>query len=257
VQGGLVVSLTYLNARGQPALHKNGFSSWTARYDDHGNRTEQTYFGLDGKPALHKEGNAGWTARYDERGNVTEWAYFGVDGKPALLKAGFSRWTARYDQRGNRTEIAFFDAKGKPTTTAFGHARVRTRYNTHGRPVEQTFYRPDGQAIYRLLLDDQGPTQRILFGAHGRPIPTRVTVTGVVVGGAGARAGLRRGDVLDRYDGAPVTSSFLLIRRVKTAAKGGAPRSLRVLRGGKPLTFEVPPGPLGINVADMPASSAP
>jgi S1-C subfamily serine protease len=79
-------------------------------------------------------------------------------------------------------------------------------------------------------------------------------VTELLSGGAGARAGLRRGDVLDRYGEVPVTSSFLFIRELKGAMTGDPPRSLRVLRGGKPLTIEVPPGQLGITVADQPAS---
>jgi hypothetical protein len=246
----------YFGLDGKPILIANGIARWRARYDERGNRIEEVYFGLDGNPVLHRDGNAGWRARYDERGNRIEENYFGLEGRLILHKAaGFARYTARYDERGNQIEAVFFDTEGKPITNSFGHARWQARYNALGAAVERTFYRPNGQPIFRMMFDEQGPTQRILFGRGGKPIATRVTVTAVTAGGPGAQVGLRPGDVLDSYGGTPLTSSFLFLRQLKAKTTGGS-RPLRLLRDGKAVTIEVPPGDLGIQVADLPATAA-
>jgi serine/threonine protein kinase len=240
----------YFGLDGKPVLHIDGNAGWRARYDERSNLIEQTYFGLDGKPTLLKNGYARVTARYDERGNQIRRAHFGVDSKPTLHKGGYSFWTARYDERGNQIEMAFFDTSGQPATRS-GYAIIRTRYNSQSIPVEMAFDRPNGQPFFRVLLDDEGPIQRILFGRDGKPLATRAIVTAVAPGGVGAQTGLRRGDVLESYAGAPITSSFLFLRQTKAKIKGPL-RALRVLRAGKGLTIEVPPGDLGIEVADLP-----
>jgi hypothetical protein len=249
-----LVEEAYSGFSGKPVIVTAGYARVVYQYDEHGNETRRAFFGRRGKPILLKDGYAGWTIRRDRFGNPTDLAYFGIDGQPATCAAGFARWVRHFDERGNMMEEAYFGADGKPVITRAGFARVTFLRDTRGNPVEATLYRLDVKPFSRVLFDDEGPIQRILFGPDGSPIATRVTVIQVLPDGAGAQAGLRRGDIVDRCDGKPVISAFLFMRQLR--AKGGATRSLDILRGGKQMKIAVPSGALGIQVSDMPARSA-
>ena len=71
--------------------------------------------------------------------------------------------------------------------------------------------------------------------------PDNVIVAGVQPGSAAARAGVRAGDVLVSYAGRPLASPFTL-----TAAEINCPHAAQITlvakRGGRMLTFTVPPG---------------
>lgn len=101
-------------------------------------------------------------------------------------------------------------------------------------------------------LMNEGRVRRAYLGvAVGpRPLPPRAArelgrthgaeVVQVVEGGAAARAGLRREDILVDLDGSPIKDGGDL-QRVMTAAAIGRSVKIRVLRGGELLTLEATP----------------
>ncbi len=72
-------------------------------------------------------------------------------------------------------------------------------------------------------------------------------VTNVGPNGAAARAGIARGDVLLRYDGAELET----VARLRELAALGVGRNgvIEASRGDRELQFEVAPGPLAITVS--------
>src|SRR5262249_48016857 len=146
---------------------------------------------------------------------------------PRLLRAGYARVATEYDDRGHPTRRTHFGPDGKVTKTAAGYAVVVTRHDDRGRVAGAEF------------LD-----------ANGQPVRTRVVVARGAPGGVGARAGLRPGDVLERYDGRPVALSFTFLEW-RQEAPGSRPRELVLRRRGAEVTLPLPPGPLGAEVVDV------
>ena len=116
---------------------------------------EQAYFDESGRATRHKDGFASWTAKYDERGNfsrgaptstrpasphgsrtatprsppgttsgatVTEEAYFDEHGRPTRHKDGFAKLTTKYDERGNQNGMGLL-RRGRPAHPAQGRLR--------------------------------------------------------------------------------------------------------------------------------------
>jgi serine/threonine protein kinase/tetratricopeptide (TPR) repeat protein len=71
-----------------------------------------------------------------------------------------------------------------------------------------------------------------------------VTVTEVVPGSQAQRLGLRKGDVIIRYGGERITSTEQILKL--TAHSQGTEIKLEALRDGKPVTFTVAQGNLGV-----------
>jgi hypothetical protein len=86
--------------------------------------------------------------------------------------------------------------------------------------------------------------------------PGGVLVTAIVPGSSAARAGLRTGDVLLRYDKRALTTAADL--ELSQSPPAGVPSriSVEVWRGGETLTVDVTAGPLGVSVARQPAPEA-
>lgn len=78
-----------------------------------------------------------------------------------------------------------------------------------------------------------------------------VRLTVVNPSGAGARAGLKPGDVLLRYDDRPLAGPDDLIRATEASAGASAAVTLHLDRAGTPLDLPVPGGPLGIVVTPV------
>jgi regulator of sigma E protease len=85
-------------------------------------------------------------------------------------------------------------------------------------------------------LDVEGDVLAGLGMEMARPKPV---VEQVMAGGAGARAGLKAGDLLTAVDGKPVTDGIALIEEVR--GSGGRALSLSVLRDGAPSVLSVTP----------------
>lgn len=124
--------VAYFSLERKRALHRGGYTGWTARYNERGNQIEVTYLGKDGQPALLSDGFAAWTAQYDERGRQKENTYLDAAGKPATIKAGYVRWQAQYDKFGNRVRQTFLDEAGRPVRKSDGVITIVSEYDCRG-----------------------------------------------------------------------------------------------------------------------------
>ena len=79
--------------------------------------------------------------------------------------------------------------------------------------------------------------------------PNAVRIDEVLPDGVAGEAGLLAGDVVVRYGGRRIRS----IAEMKEAIGGaaGGPIPIEVLRDGRPVTLTVPPGRLGVNLAEI------
>ena len=163
----------------RPALHKNGYARWKARFDDRHNRIEEAYFGTDDKPIVQKDGFSRWTAKYDERGRRVEEAYFGIDGKPVLNKEGIASWKARFDERGNEIEMDYFGIDGQPTLHRDGAAKWTARYDARDNQIERAFFGLHGEPVvlkegfasWTARFDERGHRlEEAYFGVDGKPV---------------------------------------------------------------------------------------
>jgi YD repeat-containing protein len=284
------VEENYFGLDGKPTLNVDGYARLTAQFDRRGNRIAQAYFGLDGKPTRHNDGNAHQvTSAYDERGNQTEEAYFGLDGKPCLMSGGYARitWvsdlrgnkieevyygvdgkpalhkdgyaktTRKYDARGNESEVAFFGRDGKPILHQEGYARWTARYDERDNQREVAYFGVDGKPISgkggyaRSTAEYKAGTQvdAAYFDVAGKRLRVQVVVVAVAPGSQADRLGIRVGDVLTSYLNREVPNVYKFIAW-RSAERGTEKKRLDVLRAGRPLRFDVTPGPLGLELED-------
>jgi S1-C subfamily serine protease len=81
-------------------------------------------------------------------------------------------------------------------------------------------------------------------------VTVEAVVSKVFPGGQAVRVGVRVGDILVRYDGAPVKNTTSFQHASTTGFKDSPLRELIVLRDGSSLTFSVAPGPIGVETLD-------
>ena len=274
----------YFTPDGRPTLHKDGYHRWTALYDERGKAVEVASFGLNGKPCLCKEGYHRETRTYDTRGNWTEQAYFDEQGRPMVNRHGVAREVSVYDDRDREISRSWFDAAGKPKVhKEFGDAKLTWDYDSKGKLRQSCYFVPNGKGgcVLRRRADATDRTlEEASFSPEGRPtlakdgyhrwtgrydergrlvatavfdvtgqrLRCRILVGKVSPGSLAARAGLRKGDVLLRYGGKELTTAALFFGLRDDEGSGGPPRKLDLLRQGKPLSVELPPGEAGITL---------
>ena len=172
------------------------------------------------------------TKRFDERGKQVEEAYFGLDGKPMLHKDGYARWTARYDERGNRVERALFDADDHAVMVDGVGAKARYSYDDNDQLV----------SVIYLDKNDQ-------------VVPVEVEVKEAEPNSTAARIGLKPGDRLLSCDGALLHSKEQFIALTGEAHPGLTELTYR--RGETTFSVQVPPGQLGVTLANVRAAPPP
>jgi S1-C subfamily serine protease len=138
--------------------------------------------------------------------------------------------------------------------------------DSDGKPTEFAYYRhnggliagPYGYARRTIDRDDKGvERQRRFFDANDEPIDVAVRVDAVVRESQGEKLKIQAGDILASYEGVRITDTSSLIYRRSKEDASDKPRPLVVQRGEEKLTFDVSPGPLGLELHDeAPSASA-
>ena len=199
----------------------------TNKYDDRGYKIETAYYDERNHPTLSKDGDAKQRDKYNDQGQLIERAFFGFDSAPVILKKfGYAKQRWSYDARGKVSQIAYFDSGDRLARNAYGFATIKFSYDDIGRETRWEY------------LD-----------VNGRPVFTRVTVDKIEVDSKSQRIGLQVGDLILDYDGQEVADTRVF--RELELVKGERPRTLTILRDGKDLSIDVPPGRLtGLETTD-------
>jgi S1-C subfamily serine protease len=150
-----------------------------------------------------------------------------------------------YDVSNRLTSMTFFDMHDRMTIARnLGYARREISYSPYGVPDERVFD-ANGQQLY--WADPTG----FLPGWTATPFEGQknktVVITGVMVDSQAERAGVRPGDVVVSYNGAPIDSAEKLRSLTHT---GLGYRRLQVRRDGKTITMDVSTGPLGLQLTE-------
>lgn len=230
---------------GKPRVYQGSIAGWQARYDDRGNRIEQTWLGPDGKPCLTSAGCASIASQFDERGNRTRLACLDTDGKPCLGNDGYCSAAVAYDAYGNTVEIAYFGVHGEPVIdTQTGYHRIVSTYNAANGKIGDSYFDTQDKpmTIEQVVAAAAKAAGNNAVAATGPP--KRVRVAEVLAGGQAAAKGVHVGDIFLSYAGQPITSSRQMV--VEVMKPGSETRPLVLLRGDKQLTLRVSPGPLRV-----------
>jgi PDZ domain len=110
--------------------------------------------------------------------------------------------------------------------------------------VKKLFTYDDGDRVVAVAYVD----------GEGNPIPVEIEVLSVFQGSTGERIGLAPADRLIEYNGQILTSMQQLI--ALTGMGGPRLRTLVVRRGSSTLSFQVPPGRIGVEIKNVKAQSA-
>jgi len=182
------------------------------------------------------QGGCALRRRADDADRTLEQAFFTPEGRPTLHPNGFHRLTFRYDEQGRLVEMANFGLDGKPCLDKDGFHRSTRHYDARGRL-----------------------TATAVFDVAGKRLPCRILIEKVSPGSLAARAGLREGDVLVRYGGKELTTGALFLGLRGEEGTGSPPRKLELLRKGKPVSVELPPGETGMTLVNKagPSSASP
>ena len=109
-------------------------------------------------------------------------------------------------------------------------------------------YRKELQSLQQGMRVELGDEDydRVMF-ASGKN--NRVAVDDVLQNSAGSAIGLRKGDIILRYDGQLMLSPQEL-RRATVRGSAEQTTAIDVLRGPETLRFYVPRGPLGVRIGN-------
>jgi len=92
------------------------------------------------------------------------------------------------------------------------------------------------------------------FSPNGKPVISHPLILAVFPSSPAQQLGLRPGDIIEAYDGKPVSGEMELVDRIPQS--GDEKHRLDVIRHGQPLVFMVPSGKLGMEFGQtfVPAS---
>jgi YD repeat-containing protein len=190
------------------------------------------------------------TYQRDEAGRIVETTFRdgGNPPKPRHEGDGYSRIQRRYHDNGVVSENRFSGyAAGSRTA-------IRTeRFDRHGALIARESLDAQERPIVgeggfaRQLIDRDSTTGRIIavryFDAAGGPVQPAVVV-------ASAAVDLRVGDRLLRYGAEPISSAQAFYEERLFENRDYQAKPLEILREGKTLTTQIPPGHLPIELRD-------
>jgi PDZ domain len=230
---------------GVPLMRADVCHHLARQYNRARDLVEETCLDANGKPAARPNGVQRVLLHYDERGRVLHRTFHFVDALAdwptlvireyrdeqdrfrrgeALDERGVVRLRRNYDESRRVVLVEYFDAQGQPELGPGGFAKSRVvAFDEFGADME---------------FEDE----------RGGPVEPHIFVSGVKEGGPGARAGLRRNDIILRYDGRDMHLGIFAAAQ-RRAAPGM--HELAVFRGGEVLTLRVERLPLDLDLVPM------
>jgi hypothetical protein len=274
---GHAIQDQYVYGSGGSASGKARLGRIEREYDAWGNALHLKQFDEFGAPLVRADVCHHIARQYSRARDLTEEACFDANGKPAARSDGAQRVVLNYDDRGRVLHRTFYildppadwptsivreyrDEQERFRRAEFlnesGVVRLRRNYDESRRVVLVEYFDAQGQpelgpagfARSRVLAFDEFGADMEFEDERGGPVEPLILVSGVKEGGPGARAGLRRNDVILRYDGHDV--HFGVFAAAQRRAGPGM-HELGVFRGSEVVTLQVERQPLDVDLVPM------
>jgi len=166
---GDLVESVFWDRYGQPVLANGGYASVTRQFDDQGRWVEANFFAVDGSAIAAGDSSERIRAAYDRAGNLAELSFVDHDGKPVTLAVGYSRIARRYDENGYKIGESYLDQTGAPVDTTGGYAQIQISVDANGRAVDQVYLDKLGK---RVAVVDGYAEQKMSYDSRGNPTGT-------------------------------------------------------------------------------------
>jgi len=176
---GNKVEESYHNKKGGLVLRPNGHARVVSKFDYSGDLIEYVFYNDDGNVAETKDGVSILRLKNNEIGLPTEISLFGKNHEPTLFNS-FSKVVLEYDNLGNRIEESFYGVKGDPVLLKTGYSKLKTKYDDTGNKIEiiyfDTDYKPvlqtDGCAKSTFKYSELGViNEQACYGVNGELAP--------------------------------------------------------------------------------------
>jgi YD repeat-containing protein len=259
---GRLIEGSFYDAQGK-RMDAKGNTYADVRYEFAAQGTEVTtrYFGTNEQPVVAKDGCATLREDRNAEGQALKDACFDANGHPmtSLSTYGAATVTFAYDAGGQLTDVAGYDPAGNPVENIYGYARFKVTEDSAENPAQKDFFDRYGVLILRWTpakscnLSQPGtsnPTADCIISdasqAYLRAGPKKsyYVVSSIHDNSTAMKIQLHLGDVLLENDG--ITEMEAL--REHFNAGPNRPRKLVILRNGKPLSFEIPKGLIGVTI---------
>jgi hypothetical protein len=179
---------------------------------------------VDGKPAPDRRGVAHQRFEFDDRRREVKVENLGADNRPFVSGEGIAAWTKHYDPEGREIERRFLGSDGKPCRNLVWSWGQRYTYDVDGKQSS-------------LVDIDQ----------NGNELVLQVVVFQIYPGKAAERAGLKIGDIVERYADRPISVPNDVTEAVKSLPMDDALHDVVIRRDGKPIVVQMPAGSPGCN----------
>lgn len=138
---GIISTYTTVDINNQPVLNEDLWATWFTVSDNDGNIQEEHVYDEKGNPCMHRAGFSKKGYIYDELGNRTGEAYFEPNLTPCYDKENrvFAH-EYEYDSRGNVVLERFRDENGNACYGSEGYAMKKMKYNLSGQIVKTEYY---------------------------------------------------------------------------------------------------------------------
>lgn len=175
-------SVTYLGTERQGSHDGNYCSVVKLKYDQYGNRLEESYYSLDGQPSIRKDiGVYGQSYTYDKHGNRIKTTYIDDNGNPIISTNGIASAIDSFNTDGFIVLRRFVDQNDQPvygtnellpssiiriTPNEVGDDTRIEHLDEYGKPLTL----PSGYSITEIEYDSIGNVLAISsFGESGEP----------------------------------------------------------------------------------------
>ena len=150
-----VMSLQYIDLKGNPKVNEYGIAQKRYTYDSQGHLSVSEYFNINGDLQPNELGWAKAIVEYDQNGYPLKQSQFGKDGKPCKSIIGES--ITKYEWTATTQKASFFDEDGEPiiihgsaSIPGGYHSTIQT-YDANGDVVKIEYLDLDGQLCYNTF----------------------------------------------------------------------------------------------------------
>lgn len=131
-----LVSLTYLDAQGNPSVNAEGYVTVRYEYNKDCRVEIESFYDIYGNATQDIYGCYGYKYVYLKNGKIEKKISLDIDGKPYLSLRGYAIIAYGYDSNGNKEYEMFYNSDDEPVEIEKGVYGYRYKYNDNYRIVD-------------------------------------------------------------------------------------------------------------------------